>query len=109
MAPLTSNEMREKMVIWQFKEHKTAAEIARLASCSESTVYDVLRLHREYGQVTNPYAHPRGHPRILQMADIEYIHSLVLANPSLYLDELQEQLLSVRDVDVSLSTISCTI
>jgi DNA-binding CsgD family transcriptional regulator len=40
MAPLTSNEMREKMVIWRFKQHKTAAEIARLASCSESTVSD---------------------------------------------------------------------
>ena len=27
MAPLTSNEMREKMVIWRFKEHKTKPEI----------------------------------------------------------------------------------
>jgi len=108
MAPLTSNEMHEKMVIWWSKQHKTAAEIAGLASCFESTVYDVLRLHREYGQVTNLYAHP-SRPHILQMADIEYIHSLWLANPALYLDELQEQLLSVRDVDVSLSTISHTI
>ena len=98
--------MRENMVIWWFKQHKTAAEIARLAGCSESTVYEVLRLHREYGQVTNPHSSPRGRSRILQTADIEYIHSLLLANPAMYLDELQEQLLSIRDVDVSLSTIS---
>ena len=82
MAPLTSKEMPEKMVIWWFKQYKIAAEIARLASCSESTVYDVLRLHQEDGQVTNPYACLRGCPCILQMADMEYIHSLLLENPA---------------------------
>jgi transposase len=91
----TPTEMGENMVIWRFKQHKTAAEIARLAGCSESTVYEVLRLHREYGQVTNPHSSPRGRSRILQTADIEYIHSLLLANPAMYLDELQEQLLSI--------------
>ena len=31
-----------------------AKEIAALAGCSLSTVYEVLRLHREYGTVNNP-------------------------------------------------------
>ena len=109
MAPYTSTEMREKMVIWRFEQHKTAREIAILAGCSESTVYDVLRLHREYGQVNNPFARMKGHARILSQADIHYIHALLQANPSLYLDELQEQLLAARDVDISIATISRTL
>ncbi|KZP30238.1 hypothetical protein FIBSPDRAFT_707768, partial [Athelia psychrophila] len=31
------------------------------------------------------------------------------ANPTLYLDEMQEKLWNARDVDVSISTLSCTL
>jgi hypothetical protein len=37
------------------------------------------------------------------------MHALLQANPSLYLDELQEQLLVARDVDISIATISRTL
>jgi hypothetical protein len=37
---------------------------------------------------------------------VEYIHALLQANPTLYLDELQEQLFAIRNKDVSLTTIS---
>ena len=101
MAPFTTLEMCEAMVCWCFKEHMTALQISILAGCSERTVYEVLRLHRDYGQVTNPFTCSRGRPRVLENGDIEYIHVLLQANPALYLDELQEQLFSVRDKDVS--------
>jgi hypothetical protein len=100
----TSKEMCEIMVNWRFNQQKTAQEIAILAGCSKSTVYDVLRFHCEYGQVTNPFARRKGHPHALTIADIHYIHSLLLANPALYLDELQEQLLAIWDADVSIAT-----
>jgi hypothetical protein len=45
----------------------------------------------------------------LGTTDINYIHSLLLANPALYLNELQEQLLAVHDADVSITTISRTL
>jgi transposase len=106
MAPFTTPEMRQNMVFWRFEQHKTAFEISKLAQCSERTVYNVLRLHREYGQVTNPFTH-RGRPRkALDPIDIEYIYALLQANPAMYLDELQEQLFAARDKDVSLATIS---
>ena len=106
MAPSTTIEMRKAMVRWRFEQHKTALEIAVLSGCSERTVYEVLRLHRDYGQVTNPFARTRGRPRILDNGDMEYIHALLQANPVLYLDELQEQLFAARDKDVSLATLS---
>ncbi|KAG0695439.1 hypothetical protein DFH29DRAFT_761057, partial [Suillus ampliporus] len=74
-------------------------EISKLAQCCEATVYNVLRNHRKYGQHTNPFARERGHPRTLSTADLDYLHSILQANPALYLDELQEKLQSYRDVD----------
>jgi transposase len=107
MAPFTTQEMRKNMVFWCFEQHKTALEISKLAQCSERMVYSVLRLHCDYGQVTNPFSR-RGRPRVLDPVDIQYIHALLQANPTLYLvlDELQEQLFAAQDKDVSLATIS---
>ena len=95
MAPFTTLEMREAMVHWHFEEHMTTLQISILTGCSERTVYEVLRLHRDYGQVTNPFTHSRGQSRVLENGDVEYIYALLQANPVLYLDELQEQLFSV--------------
>ena len=105
MAPFTTLEMCKAMVRWRFEEHMTALQISILAGCSERTVYKVLWLHRDYGQVTNPFTRSRGQPRVLENGDVEYIHALLQANPALYLDELQEQLFSVRDKDVSLASL----
>ena len=101
MASFTTLEIHEAMVRWRFEEHMTALQISILAGCSERTVYEVLRLHRDYGQVTNPFTRSRGRPRVLENGDVDYIHVLLQANPALYLDELQEQLFSVQDKDVS--------
>ncbi|KAG1743852.1 hypothetical protein EDB19DRAFT_1633141, partial [Suillus lakei] len=38
--------------------------------------------------------------------DTEYIHALLQANPVMYLDELQEQLLTAWNKDISLATLS---
>ncbi|KAJ7794494.1 hypothetical protein B0H14DRAFT_2392534 [Mycena olivaceomarginata] len=43
-------QLRERIVVWRYKEGKPAAEIAELAGCSERTVYSVLRNHRDFGQ-----------------------------------------------------------
>lgn len=104
-----SLEMRNNIIIWRFEQNKTGTEIAELARCSESTVWEVLRLHHEYGQVSSPYGKGRGRSRALDTTDIEYISSLLLANPSLYLDELQEQLANARNVDASIATLSRTL
>jgi len=106
MAPFTTLEMRKTMVYWRFEEHMTALQISILAGCSDRTVYEVLWLHRDYGQVTYPFTRSRGRPHVLENGDVEYIHALLQANPVLYLDELQEQHLSVWDKDISLASLS---
>ena len=106
MAPHTSQELCEKMVLWHEEQGREPSEIANLAGCSLRAVYSVLQLHREFGQVTNPYAQPRGGARVFNMGDMNYLSSLIDANPVIYLDEIQDSLAQTRNVDVSISTIS---
>jgi hypothetical protein len=92
---------------WQFEQHKTTLEISQLAHCSKWTVYNVLQLHRDYSQTQNSFAHSGSH---LHIIDNGYAtHALLQANPVLYLDELQEQLFSAPDRNISLATLLCTI
>ena len=80
--------------------------MADLASCSLCTVYYLLSYDQDYGTTTNPFARTSGHPRSLNIGDINYLTSLIAARPKIYLDELQEDLLSMRGIDVSVATIS---
>ncbi|KIM38344.1 hypothetical protein M413DRAFT_46819, partial [Hebeloma cylindrosporum] len=72
---------------------------AELAGCSERTVYNILAHYRKYGLVTNPHARPRGRPRVLDMTTLNYMSALLDANPTLYLDEIQDKLLEVHDIE----------
>ena len=106
MAPHLSNEMRQNIIIWHYEQHKTPQEIALLAGCSARTVYNVLAFHRDFDTVHNPFSRPHGGPHALDMGDMNYLSSLLDARPKIFLDEIQEELEAVRNVHVSLSTIS---
>jgi transposase len=103
--PQISEDLRQRVVSWYYDHQKGAEEISELAGCSERTVYNILQLHREFGQVTNPYARPRGRPRTLDTNAMNYISSLMDANPVIYLDEIQDKLLEIHNIEVSTSTI----
>jgi transposase len=51
MAPQLSQEIRQCMVAWSQELGKSNAKIAQLATCSEHTVCDVLRLEHEFGVI----------------------------------------------------------
>ena len=46
-----------------------------------------------------------GHPSAIRDGDIKYISSLLTANPALYLDELQTQLATIRNLHILIATI----
>ena len=66
-------------------------------------------VYRDYGIVSNPNARLRGRPRALDTGDVNYLSALLQANPVLYLDELQEKLLTQRGVDVLIATLLRTL
>ena len=60
---------------------KSTTEIAELAGCCVHTVRNVLHFERKYGVVNNPLAQAHSRPRSLDTGDIDYISSLIQANP----------------------------
>lgn len=105
-GPHLPKQMRERMVVWKTEMGKSTTEIAELAGCCVRTVHNVLHFEREYGVVNNPLAQAHSRPRSLDTGDIDYISSLIQANPVFYLDEIQDRLLQYRNVEVSLATVS---
>ena len=57
----------------------------------------------------NPNTHKCGRHRKLISTDINFIKSLVLEHPTIYLDEIQEQLLTQRGAQISISTLMRTL
>lgn len=106
MAPHLSNEMRQRIVVWHYEQHKTPHEICLLAGCSVRIVYNVLAFHRDFDTVDNPFSRPRGGARVLDMGDMNYLASLIEGRPKIFLDELQAELDFTRNIHVSISTIS---
>jgi transposase len=51
-----SEDLKRRIVAWYTDNAMTMAEIAALAHCSIGLVSKVLRLQREFGQVTHPFS-----------------------------------------------------
>jgi transposase len=103
-----SVDLKQHIIDWYLVDQYTYRQIAGLADCSIGHVSNVMRNFREFGQVKNPFSSRTsrtGRPSQIE-GDIIYLHALLEANPALYLDELQTRLLSVRNINLSIATIS---
>jgi len=109
MAPRISLELRERIIAWRHDLDMPIADIVRLSNRSKRSVQNVLATYRDYHQPVNPFTRPRGRKRILEREDLNYLDGILLAEPALYLDEIQCKLREIRDVEVSLATLSCTL
>ena len=106
MAPRIPEALRRRILVWHHEEQKTPAEMATLAGCSLRAVYYILSYDRDYGTVYNPFARTVGRSRALSYGDLNFLVSIIAAKPKVYLDELQDELFTYRDVEVSIPTIS---
>jgi hypothetical protein len=76
----------------------------------KTLVYNCLDNHTTYGVAHNPNACcSTGRPHHLSAIDIIYIEALLEQNHTIYLDEIQEKLLTQHDVDVSITTLLRTL
>lgn len=108
MPASTSEDLRACIVRWRDVYGWSVQDIALVANVSVRTVYRILALYRDYGLFRK---HPTrtGAPRALDQLDLAYISALLRAQPTLYLDEIHERLWAVRDIDVSIATVSRTL
>ncbi|KDQ56208.1 hypothetical protein JAAARDRAFT_100499, partial [Jaapia argillacea MUCL 33604] len=99
MPPHTTEQLRELMVRWCYEFGKSVAEISELSGYSVSTVYNILKFYDDHGTVNNPTARQRSRPRSLDATDMDYLYLLIKRCPAMYLDEIQTDLLEIRDIE----------
>ena len=109
MAPQVSLELYERIVAWRHELHMSINDIVHLSNCCEKTVHNVLRTYRDYNGFTRPFTQPHGRRRLLDRHDLNYLEAVLHAEPGLFLDELQEKLRTMRDIEVSIATLSRTL
>ncbi|KAJ7713697.1 hypothetical protein DFH07DRAFT_695935, partial [Mycena maculata] len=82
-------------------------EIARDLQISLSSVEKILARYRKDSQGIHPppTLRVRGRPRILQVADVDFLVGLVQRTPDMYLHEMQEELRELCGVEASLLSI----
>ena len=106
MTPAISTDLKERIVHLYSVERWTMRQISQHLLVSTGLVCKVINLHRNYGLVNDPTKQRTGRPQYLDNADAQYLTHLLESNPRLYLDEIQQKLRVVRNVHVSLATIS---
>jgi transposase len=103
-----SRDLKERIPYLRYVEGFNVKEIGRILGVKKSMIYQTLDYHRNYGVTYNPTAFstlPQGRPRILTTDDLSLIRSLLSQNPSIYLDELQDELLQRRGASISVPTL----
>ena len=103
-----SVDLRWRVVWLHQSNNRSPARIAQILSVSERTVWRYLSLFKRTGDV-QPQKRRNG-PRML-MGDFEQVTllRLILENPGIYLQELQDKLLRIFGVLVSVPTICRTL
>jgi len=68
-------------------------KICHTLGIKKTLVYKTLSLHRSFGTIENPSRCHRGRNQFLSLADLQFILNLLQSKPTIYLDELQNELL----------------
>ncbi|KAJ7193516.1 hypothetical protein GGX14DRAFT_577140 [Mycena pura] len=101
MPRTISADLKARVPVLFFEQDKSVNQICRLLGVKKTLVYDCLDNYTKYGHAHHPLARRSGRPQYLTAIDIDYIQALVEQTHTIYLDELQEELLTQRNVDVS--------
>ena len=105
MVRAYSLDLKEKVARSYFRGEMMRS-VAETFDISLGLVHHIVNLYERYGQATDPHATPRCGRRIITAADEDFIRDLVRARPSIYLDEIQQELESAHGLFVSIATIS---
>jgi len=105
MPPALSVDLKRRIVQLR-RKGLTMRDIAMQMNVSVGGVHKTPCTNEECGEYIDPSKKQTGRPPILDDDDAWYLKSLLESNPTLYLDEIKEKLEAVRNISVSMSTIS---
>ena len=91
MVATYSTNLRRR-VDQNYCEGETMRAVANTFNVSVGFVHHVVDLDRRYGLVMDPYVQPRRGHRAQTFANEDYIQTLIEARPSIYFDEIRDEL-----------------
>jgi transposase len=110
MPRVIAQAIKDRIPVLIFSLGYTVLETCQILGIKKTTVYDTLGYYERYGTSANPHARPIGHRhRKLTANDVLFIRALIKQQHTLYLDEIQLQLLQKRNIRVSLPTLVRTL
>ena len=104
-----SLDLKARIPVLRYSAGYSVKEICDILGIRKSLVYQTLHYHTIHGLCYNLNTRKRGRHRKLISADINFIKSLISEHPTIYLDEIQEQLLTRRGAQISISTLMRTL
>jgi transposase len=107
MQQAASDETRAHIPVLR-RQGYSVKDICHLLDIKKTLVYKVLAWHSQLGIILNPciYSCTVGRPRILTPADLAFISAVIDHHPSIYLDELRDELQLKRNVHTTLPTLT---
>jgi transposase len=101
-----SRDIKARTPILHYNMGFSVKNIAKVLGIKKSLIYKTLFFFRSHGLTHNPSAAQQRRHRLLTSIDILFIRGLLRQRHTMYLDEIQEQLIIQRGVKISLSSLS---
>jgi transposase len=109
MPATYSPDLRSRVIKRYCDDGLTMREVAEEVDVSLGFVCKIVKIYNTYGTVVDPTSVRSGRPPLIGDVFLPYLRSLLEANSSWYLDEIQTRLYDVCGVQASLATISRTL
>jgi transposase len=103
-----SHDLKDHIPYLRFTEGFKVKKIERLLGVKKSMIYQVLTYHRNFGITYNPASLTHfcpGRPQKLSNVDLTLVRALLAQDPTLYLDELQNELLIRHGTTITIPTL----
>src|ERR1700691_4900354 len=104
-----SQDLKARSPILPYEQCFSVKDICRVLGIKKSLVYKTLQFYHAHGTIYNPYAHKQGRKHQLTSIDVSFIQSILSQDHTVYLDEVQEQLLAQQNVCVSVPALTHTL
>ncbi|KIK76757.1 hypothetical protein PAXRUDRAFT_412676 [Paxillus rubicundulus Ve08.2h10] len=99
-----SRDLKQRVIYQAQVLGNSSTAIAISLDMPIRVVQRIIKLHRDTGDVATECTRHGRYP-LMPAAAVEFMLALLQHSPDLYLDEIQEQLLTLHQVDISLTTI----
>ncbi|KIM64574.1 hypothetical protein SCLCIDRAFT_15175 [Scleroderma citrinum Foug A] len=84
-------------------------KICHILGIKKTLVYKTLSLHHSFGTIENPSHRYQARNRLLSSTDLQFVLDLLQSKPTIYLDEIQNELLRHLGCQISIPSLFRTL